>query len=218
MNLGSFVSTMVAVSIAACGSSKNERGGSGSAAATGGTTTATKSGGAETWLKAAWKPTEVEVGDVKVKVDVPEGLPANDEYMLGKDWWVGAAADAKLSFPSGPRLTLDKPKTATFDAETLARYVEPDAKRSDLIEIAKEALPDGRVRYVSATSSASHIDVTVWIPLADPARGIKCNAHWWMGSGDPLPDAKPDPAIVEWLGKFCASVQIVAAPAAPPAQ
>ncbi|KAB2895974.1 MAG: hypothetical protein F9K40_15380 [Kofleriaceae bacterium] len=149
-----------------------------------------------------------------MKVDVPDGLPANPEYMLGKDWWIGATAEPP-SFPAGPRLTLDRPKEKTFDADALARDVEPDADRADLVEIARETLTDGRVRYVSATNGSRHLDVTVWIPLPDGSRGIRCNAHWWAGSATKEPKVAPPPdaAILDWLKKFCDSVHVAAAPA-----
>ncbi|HUQ04022.1 MAG TPA: hypothetical protein VM261_16100 [Kofleriaceae bacterium] len=223
MNLRFFASTMVVVAVAACGGKKDEsngRGGGTGVATGGGGGGTTAGGGAKgKWLAAAWKPTAVEVGDVKVKVDVPDGLPANDEYMLGKDWWVGVGVDiTKGGFPGGPRLTLDRPRTETYaDAEALARDVEPDAKRLDLIEIAKESLPGGRMRFVSATNGNRHLDVTVWIPLADPTKGVRCNAHWYAGSGEtPANPPPPDTAIIDWLKKFCDSAQVTEAAAAPP--
>jgi hypothetical protein len=192
--------------LAACGkesSSTKKEGGGGA--------TNESSSPKEKWLKAAWKKTDVELEGVKLTVDLPEGLPANAEYMLGKDWWVGAKqGDKDLDFSkmAGPRLTLDNPREKAFaDAEALARDVEPDAARADLVEIAKEKLPDGRLRYASAVKGGSHLDVTMWIPV-DATRGIKCNAHWWTGPGDHA-DVAPDPAIMEWLGRFCGSVSLL---------
>ena len=192
--------------VAACGkerASKNEGGG--------GSAKNDSSSPKDKWLKAQWKKTDVDLDGVKLTVELPEGLPVNNEYMLGKDWWVGATQGEKdLDFSKmvGPRLTLDNSKEQTFaDADALARYVEPDAARSDFVEIAKEKLPDGRLRYASATKAGSHLDVTMWIPV-DATHGIKCNAHWWKGPADDAHGA-PDPAIMEWLGRFCASVSLL---------
>jgi hypothetical protein len=192
--------------LAACGkegSTKNEGGG--------GSAKNENSSPKDRWLKAAWKKTDVDLEGVKLTVDVPDGLPPNTDYMLGKDWWVGAnQGDKDLDFSkmAGPRLTLDNSREKTFaDADALARDVEPDATRSDLVEIAKEKLPDGRLRYVSAVKGGSHLDVTMWIPV-DATHGIRCNAHWWMGPGD-HPATAPDPAITEWLGRFCNSVSLL---------
>jgi hypothetical protein len=200
--------------VAACGKdsspSKTESGGGGGGG--GGGAASEGASPKDTWLKATWKKTDVDLDGVKLTVEVPDGLPANADYMLGKDWWVGANAsdEDKLDFSkmAGPRLTLDKARDKTFaDAEALARDVEPDAARADLVEIAKEQLPDGRLRYVSAVKGGSHLDVTYWIPL-DATRGIRCNAHWWTGPGEHA-NAAPDPAITEWLGRFCASVTLL---------
>lgn len=195
---------MVVLALAACGGTKDD------APSNGSSTTSSAPSGPQKWSKAAWKSTEVELEDgVKLTVDIPEGIPVNADYMLGKDRWVGANSD-DFKHAAGPRLTLDNPRERTFDAETLARYVEPDATRADLVEIAKEKTADGRVRYASAVKGNSHIDVTVWLPLADPTKGIKCTAHWWKGlrANEPENPPPPDPAIVAFLEKFCASVKL----------
>lgn len=198
-----FVLALVAAACGKEGASKNEGGG--------GSATNDRSSPKDKWLKATWKKTDVDLEGVKLTVDLPDGLPPNNEFMLGKDWWVGAnQGDKDLDFSkmAGPRLTLNKSREQTFaDAEALARDVEPDAARADLVEIAKEKLPDGRLRYASAVKGGSHLDVTMWIPV-DATHGIKCNAHWWTGPGEHA-DAAPDPAIMEWLGRFCASVSLL---------
>ncbi len=214
MNLRS--SVIACLALGSCGKGDGTAsGGESSSGSSGAISGGSKLGGPSTWLKAGWKPVEVELKNVTLSVEVPDGLPVNADYMLGKDWWAGAGGDVTSAVSmSGPRLTLDNPRMKAYaDAEALARDVEPDAARADLIEITKEWLPDGRLRYVSAVKGNSHLDVTEWIPV-DGERGIKCVAHWWAGPGDHDSNHPPDPAILAWLARFCASVKL-APPAAP---
>ncbi len=151
------------------------------------------------WIDAKLVSTTVDAKGVKVRVDIPQGLPENKESMVGPDWHVQPIGAA------GPRITI-RVRDKTFKSvEELARDVEPDAQRFDLVEITKQAQPDGKLTYVSSVKGNRHLDVTVWLPL-DETRGIEGTCHWYAG-----PDSKetktPDKPLLDWLAKVCDSIK-----------
>lgn len=150
------------------------------------------------WLGAKLVPSVVEAKGVKIHVDVPEGLPENKESLVGPDWH-GEVRDP------GPRLTIRLRAAAYKHPEELARDVEPDPKRLDLVELGKQALDGGRLRYVSSTNGNRHLDVAIWIPI-DDGRGLQGSCHWYAGSGSKQA-AQPDAELVAWLTKICDSIR-----------
>jgi hypothetical protein len=162
----------------------------------------TSSGASDTrakWLAAKLVPTEREHKGVKIRLDVPEGLPENKESMVGPDW-------REPGLAAGPRISVGVRQHEYKTPEDLARDVEPDPKRLDLQEVGATALPGGKLQYVSATNGARHLDVSVWIPI-DETRGVQASCHWYAGSG--AADSKtPDAELVAWLTKICDTVRV----------
>ena len=151
------------------------------------------------WMGAKLVPADREFKGVKLHVELPEGLPENKESLVGPDWRVADFAAA------GPRISLGVYNRDFKTPEDLAREVEPDPKRLDLIEVAKTTIPPSTLQYVSATNGARHLDVTEWIPL-DNGRGVQATCHWYAGSG--ANDSKtPDAELIAWLTKICATVR-----------
>jgi hypothetical protein len=150
------------------------------------------------WLEAKLVPTAVEAKGVKVHVDIPQGLPENKESLVGPDWHVELGE-------AGPRVTIQLRERAFKTPEELARDVEPDAKRADLVEVSKQALAGGRLQYVSAVKGNRHLDVAVWIPV-DETHGLQASCHWYAGSSS-KDMSSPDAQLIGWLTKICDSVQ-----------
>lgn len=160
----------------------------------------TDGGGKQTWLDAKLVATTVDATGVKVHVDIPQGLPENKESIVGPDWMVKPVGSP------GPRITI-RQRNKTFNtADELARDVEPDATRSDLVEVTKQALADGRLLYVSTVKGNRHLDATVWIPL-DETRGVEGTCHWYAGS-DAKDSKTPDKPLLDWLTKICDSIKV----------
>lgn len=153
-----------------------------------------------TWLDKAWKPVSGELKHAAFTAEVPDGLPENTKNLLGKDWWVGIKT-------TGPRLHLDSDSAHYADVAAWKKSVRPDANPTGVTEIAAEQLPDGRLRYASALVGGAHVEVNVWIPM-DESRGVSCSADWYFG--DDHGDQTPDPKVVAWLDRFCASVHVTA--------
>ena len=177
---------VVALCLVACGKSNN----SGSSASSG-----TSGGDHPKWLTAKLVPTTVDAGHgTNVHIDVPEGLPQNTQSVEGPDW--------KTANDEGPRIHLWR-RTKTFKtADEFAADVGAVSKGPTLVEIAKTALPDGRLEYVTALNSNQHLDVTMWIPT-DADHGVQASCHWF--SSDPNAGT-PDPDTIAWLKKVCESV------------
>ena len=150
------------------------------------------------WLGAKLVPTDRDFKGVKLHVEVPEGLPENKESLVGPDWRVP-------DLGAGPRISLSVKERAFNHPDELAREVEPDPARIDLIEVSKGPRDGGGLQYVSSTNGTRHIDVTEWIPLAD-GRGVLASCHWYAGS-DAKDSKTPDAKIVAWLTKVCATVR-----------
>lgn len=146
-------------------------------------------------------PTVVDANGQKVSVDIPQGLPDNKESMVGPDWHVEPIGDP------GPRITIQFRERAFKTPDELARDVEPDAKRSDLVEVSKQALDGGRLQYVSTVKGNRHLDASFWIPV-DETHGIQATCHWYAGPHS-KDSAKPDAELVAWLTKLCDSVRLV---------
>jgi len=150
------------------------------------------------WLAAKLVPTTVEAKGVKLHVDIPQGMPENKESIVGPDWRV-AFGDA------GPRVSIRLLERAFKTPDDLARDVEPDAKRPDLVEVSKQTLAGGRFQYVSAVKDNRHLDVAVWIPI-DDAHGLQASCHWYAGS-ESKRAASPDADLIAWLTKICDSIR-----------
>lgn len=160
-----------------------------------------KSGGGDgpnKWLDAKLVPTTVEHKGVKINVDIPEGLPENKESLVGPSWMKTMSA--------GPRINIGVTDKRFKTVDELARDVEPDEKRADLVEVKKEALPDGRLQYISAVKGGRHIDVALWIPI-DDTRALDASCHWYAGP-DAKDSATPDANMIAWLTKICDSVRV----------
>ena len=161
-----------------------------------------KSGGGDTkskWLKAKLVPTAAEHKGVKLHIDIPDGLPVNKESLVGPDWMVPFGE-------AGPRIHVSLREKTFKTPEELAREVEPDAKRSDLVEISKTDQGNGRLQYVSAVKSNRHLDVSVWIPT-DDTHGLEASCHWYEGPDDSKRTDKPDAELIAWLTKICDSIK-----------
>ncbi len=161
------------------------------------------------WMSKKWVPVQGTLRDVAFTAEIPEGLPANEEALGGKDWWIGTHVSVEnLAKAAGPRMSVMNPSISEFaDAEAFARSLEPDAARPDLIEVSKDKTADGRLRVVSTVKGGSHQDVSVWIPLA-AGGGVKCTSHWWAGPDQGDHDVKPDTELLAWLGRFCDSIKL----------
>ncbi|HEX5061019.1 MAG TPA: hypothetical protein VFV99_16745 [Kofleriaceae bacterium] len=153
------------------------------------------------WLAAKLVPTAAETKGVKLHVDIPEGLPENKESIVGPDWMVKPVGEA------GPRIGISLREKTFKTPEDLAREVEPDAKRADLVEVSKLDQGGGRLQYVSAVKNNRHLDVTVWIPT-DETHGLEASCHWYSGPDDKKSTDKPDAELIAWLTKICDSIKL----------
>lgn len=161
-----------------------------------------KSGGGDTkskWLKAKLVPTAAEHKGVKLHIDLPEGIPENKESLVGPDWMVPFGE-------AGPQIHVRVTDKAFKTPDDLARDVEPDAKRGDLVEVSKQAQGGGRLQYVSGTKGNRHLNVEVYVPI-DDTHALQASCHWYSGPDDKKSTATPDAELIAWLTKICDSVK-----------
>jgi hypothetical protein len=155
--------------------------------------------------EAKWTEVSGETFGIKFAVSVPDTVPENKGYRLGRDWWVAREP--------GPRLTLtpEEGMHAIATVEDLKKLEELSPDRNDMTVLAAEVKPDGRVRWVRQIHFGDHLIVNEWIPTKDARRGIRCTGDWWYND-DPgrrnNATPPPDPKHLALLERFCASVRL----------
>ena len=149
-----------------------------------------------------WVEVSGDAKGMQYTVEVPESLPENKEYMLGRDWWVGAKN-------VGPRLTLTPGARSFATIEEFQKFAEIEG-RKDMTVLAAEKQPDGRLRFARQTLFGGHLVVDVWVPK-DAEHGIQCTGDWWYGvDAGGKNGAAPPPVAAHFafLDRFCSSLRL----------
>jgi hypothetical protein len=153
-------------------------------------------------VSSKWVEVSGDAKGMQFTVEVPEALPENKGYLLGRDWWVGAKK-------TGPRLTLTPGAKSFATIEEFEKFAEIEG-RKDMTVIAAEKQPDGRLRFVRQTLFGGHLNVDVWVPK-DAEHGMQCTGDWWYGvdgGGKNNTTPPPDAAHLAFLERFCKSLKV----------